>query len=125
MLISVPVSLGELVDKITILRIKARHLQGDALAHVQQELALLLQALEATGVSLDPALEAQLLEVNGQLWEIEDAIRDQERQRCFEQAFIDLARAVYRTNDRRAELKRQINERYGSTLIEQKSYSLY
>lgn len=125
MLISVPVSLGELVDKITILRIKARHLQGDALAHVQQELALLLQALEATGVSLDPALEAQLLEVNGQLWEIEDAIRDQERQRCFEQVFIDLARAVYRTNDRRAELKRQINERYGSTLIEQKSYSTY
>lgn len=125
MLISVPVSLGELVDKITILRIKARHLQGDALAHVQQELALLQQALEATGVSLDPALEAQLLEVNGQLWEIEDAIRDQERQRCFEQVFIDLARAVYRTNDRRAELKRQINERYGSTLIEQKSYSLY
>ena len=125
MLISVPVSLGELVDKITILRIKARHLQGDALAHVQQELALLQQALEATGVSLDPALEAQLLEVNGQLWEIEDAIRDQERQRCFEQVFIDLARAVYRTNDRRAELKRQINERYGSTLIEQKSYSTY
>ncbi len=125
MLISVPVSLGELVDKITILRIKARHLQGDALAHVQQELALLLQALEETGVRLDPALEAQLLEVNGQLWEIEDAIRDQERQRCFEQVFIDLARAVYRTNDRRAELKRQINERYGSTLIEQKSYSLY
>lgn len=125
MLISVPVSLGELVDKITILRIKARHLQGDALGHVQQELTLLLQALEATGVSLDPALEAQLLEVNGQLWEIEDAIRDQERQRCFEQLFIDLARAVYRTNDRRAELKRQINERYGSTLIEQKSYSLY
>ena len=125
MLISVPVSLGELVDKITILRIKARHLQGDALGHVQQELTLLLQALEATGVSLDPALEAQLLEVNAQLWEIEDAIRDQERQRCFEQLFIDLARAVYRTNDRRAELKRQINERYGSTLIEQKSYSLY
>ncbi|MFM7434742.1 MAG: DUF6165 family protein [Vulcanococcus sp.] len=125
MLISVPVSLGELVDKITILRIKARHLQGDALGHVQQELALLLQALEATGVSLDPALEAQLLEVNGQLWEIEDAIRDQERQRCFEQLFIDLARAVYRTNDRRAALKREINERYGSTLIEQKSYSLY
>ncbi len=125
MLISIPVSLGELVDKITILRIKARHLQGDALAHVQQELALLQQALEATGVSLDPALEAQLLEVNGQLWEIEDAIRDQERQRCFEQVFIDLARAVYRTNDRRAELKRQINERYGSTLIEQKSYSTY
>ncbi|MFM8966941.1 MAG: DUF6165 family protein [Vulcanococcus sp.] len=125
MLISVPVSLGELVDKITILRIKARHLQGDALGHVQQELTLLVQALEATGVSLDPALEAQLLEVNGQLWEIEDAIRDQERQRCFEQPFIDLARAVYRTNDRRAELKRQINERYGSTLIEQKSYSAY
>ena len=125
MLISIPVSLGELVDKITILQIKALHLRGEALGHVQQELALLQQALQSTGVALDPALEAQLLEVNGQLWEIEDAIREQERQRCFEQAFIELARAVYRTNDRRAELKRQINQRYGSTLVEQKSYSAY
>lgn len=125
MLISIPVSLGELVDKITILRIKARHLQESALAHVQQELQLLQQALDATGVALDPTLEAQLLEVNAELWNIEDAIRDQERQRSFEQPFIDLARAVYRTNDRRAALKREINERYGSTLIEQKSYSLY
>ena len=125
MLISIPVSLGELVDKITILRIKTRHLQGDALGHVQQELALLQQALAATGVALDPALDAQLLEVNAQLWEIEDAIREQERQGCFEQAFIELARSVYRTNDRRAAIKREINERYGSTLIEQKSYSLY
>ena len=125
MLISIPVSLGELVDKITILQIKARHLRGEALGHVQQELALLQQALQSTGVALDPAFEVQLLEVNGQLWEIEDAIREQERQRCFEQAFIDLARAVYRTNDRRAELKRQINQRYGSTLVEQKSYSAY
>ena len=82
MLISIPVSLGELVDKITILQIKARHLRGEALGHVQQELALLQQALQSTGVALDPAFEAQLLEVNGQLWEIEDAIREQERQRC-------------------------------------------
>jgi len=125
MLISIPVSLGELVDKITILQIKSRHLQGDALGHVQRELQLLEAALAATGVALDPALEAQLLEVNGQLWEIEDAIREQERQRRFEQAFIELARSVYRTNDRRADLKRQINQRYGSTLIEQKSYSAY
>jgi hypothetical protein len=125
MLISIPVSLGELVDKITILQIKANHLQGDALGHVQRELQLLEGALAATGVALDPALEAQLLEVNGQLWEIEDAIREQERQRRFEQAFIELARSVYRTNDRRADLKRQINQRYGSTLIEQKSYSAY
>jgi hypothetical protein len=125
MLISIPVSLGELVDKITILQIKAKHLQGDALGHVQRELQLLEAALAATGVALDPALEAQLLEVNGQLWEIEDAIREQERQRRFEQAFIELARSVYRTNDRRADLKRQINQRYGSTLIEQKSYSAY
>ena len=121
----IPVSWGELLDKITILQIKAKHLQGDALGHVQRELQLLEAALAATGVALDPALEAQLLEVNGQLWEIEDAIREQERQRRFEQAFIELARSVYRTNDRRADLKRQINQRYGSTLIEQKSYSAY
>jgi len=125
MLISIPVSLGELVDKITILQIKARHLQGDALGHVNGELQLLQEALRAAGVDLDPALQAELLEVNSQLWQIEDAIREQERQRCFEQPFIDLARAVYRTNDRRAAIKRTINERYGSTLIEQKSYSAY
>jgi len=125
MLISIPVSLGELVDKITILKIKARHLQGPGLAHVHQELELLQQALQVMEVAMDPMLEAQLLEVNGELWQIEDAIRDQERKRCFDQQFIDLARSVYRTNDRRAAIKREINERYGSTLIEQKSYNTY
>ena len=74
---------------------------------------------------MDPMLEAQLLEVNGELWQIEDAIRDQERKRCFDQQFIELARSVYRTNDRRAAIKREINERYGSTLIEQKLYGAY
>ena len=125
MLISIPVSLGELVDKITILQIKAEHLEAEALAHVSEELALLQQALAAAAVDLDAALEAELLAVNRRLWQIEDAIRDQERRACFDAAFIDLARAVYRTNDQRAALKRQINERYGSTLIEQKSYSAY
>jgi hypothetical protein len=125
MLISIPVSLGELVDKITILKIKARHLQGPGLAHVHQELELLQQALQVMEVAMDPMLEAQLLEVNGDLWQIEDAIRDQERKRCFDQQFIELARSVYRTNDRRAAIKRKINERYGSTLIEQKSYTTY
>ena len=125
MLISIPVSLGELVDKITILQIKAEHLEAEALAHVSEELALLQQALAAAAVDLDAALEAELLAVNRRLWQIEDAIRDQERRACFDATFIDLARAVYRTNDQRAALKRQINERYGSTLIEQKSYSAY
>jgi hypothetical protein len=125
MLISIPVSLGELVDKITILKIKARHLQGPGLAHVHQELELLQQALQVMEVAMDPMLDAQLLEVNGDLWQIEDAIRDQERKRCFDQQFIELARSVYRTNDRRAAIKREINERYGSTLIEQKSYTTY
>jgi len=125
MLISIPVSLGELVDKVTILQIKARHLQGPGLAHVHQELELLQQALKATELAIDPMLEAQLLEVNGELWQIEDAIRDQERKRCFDQQFIELARSVYRTNDRRAAIKREINERYGSTLIEQKLYGAY
>ena len=125
MLISIPVSLGELVDKITILQIKAEHLEAEALAHVSEELALLQQALAAAAVDLDAALEAELLAVNRRLWQIEDAIRDQERRACFDAAFIDLARAVYRTNDQRAALKRQINELYGSTLIEQKSYSAY
>ena len=125
MLISIPVSLGELIDKITILEIKARHVHGDALVHVEKELSLLQQSLEATEIALDPALKAELLEVNSQLWQIEDSIRDQERQGCFERTFIELARAVYRTNDRRAEIKRRMNERYGSTLVEQKLYQAY
>jgi Family of unknown function (DUF6165) len=121
----VPVSLGELLDKITILEIKAERLEGPAVANVRKELELLNAVLADADLSPDPALVEQLREVNRSLWTIEDEIREQERRGDFGPAFISLARAVYRTNDRRAGLKRSLNERHGSALIEEKSYSDY
>jgi hypothetical protein len=121
----IPVSVGELIDKITILEIKQAHLQGEALAHVERELKLLQQVAEAAGLQPDPVLLQELRQVNRALWEIEDAIRDHERRADFDERFIGLARSVYRTNDRRAELKRTLNARHGSALVEEKSYTPY
>ena len=123
MLIQIPVSLGELVDKITILSIKTRHLSGDALVNVQRELALLEGVLRSCGADLHPEERAALQAVNEELWRIEDAIRLEESKQCFGAAFIGLARSVYQRNDERAALKRAINERHGSTLVEEKSYT--
>ena len=123
MLIQIPVSLGELVDKITILSIKTRHLSGDALVNVQRELALLEGVLRSCGADLHPEERAGLQAVNEELWRIEDAIRLEESKQCFGAAFIALARSDYQRNDERAALKRAINERHGSTLVEEKSYT--
>jgi len=128
MSIKVEVSWGELVDKITILQIKAERIQDAAkVANVRRE----LQALDAErrqALALDPGaagLERQLKEVNEALWDIEDEIRDCERRKDFGPRFIELARAVYVTNDRRSLVKRQLNELLGSSLIEEKSYQAY
>lgn len=120
-----PVSLGELIDKITILRIKADHLSGAALAHVTTELNALQATLDALDLAVDPGLIRRLEEVNRDLWQIEDAIRDKERAQDFGETFIRLARWVYQQNDRRAAIKREINLGYGSALVEEKSYSAY
>ncbi|MFM8937000.1 MAG: DUF6165 family protein [Vulcanococcus sp.] len=120
-----PISLGELVDKITILEIKSQHLQGAALDNVRTELRALTTTLQDLNVSMDPRLIAELQAVNSALWQIEEAIRDQERQQLFGDTFIQLARSVYKQNDQRAALKKQINIRYGSALIEEKSYQGY
>ena len=122
MLIQIPFSVGELVDKITILNIKARRLNGVALDHVLQELDLLEKALNESGVELKRQEREELEEVNEKLWRIEEAIRDQEAKQSFGADFIALARSVYQRNDERAALKRAINYRCGSTLIEEKSY---
>lgn len=127
MAVTIPVAAGELVDKITILRVKAERIDPAKRANVAKELAL-LEAVAARELPPSPDLENltdELQAVNAALWHIEEGKRDCERRADFGPGFIDLARAVYRTNDRRAALKREINERYGSTLIEQKSYSLY
>jgi hypothetical protein len=126
--ILIPISPGELLDKITILEIKSERIANAAkLRHVRDELAALRAAGEpawATSESLW-LLTAELRAVNEALWEIEDAIRLCERDQDFGSRFIDLARSVYRQNDQRAALKRRINELLGSELVEEKDYQAY
>jgi hypothetical protein len=123
--IRIPVSIGELVDKITILEIKLEQLQGKALQNVERELDLLQEVLAATGLVIEPELGRELAAINRSLWQIEDDIRELERLGSFGAEFIDLARSVYRSNDRRAQLKRQINLRHGSLIVEEKGYAPY
>ncbi|MBB4006819.1 DUF6165 family protein [Allorhizobium taibaishanense] len=126
-MIEVPVSWGELIDKITILQIKAERITDETKrANVERELSLLNERLapvaDHQGVI---AITRDLRAVNTALWEIEDDIRDCERDGDFGPRFVSLARSVYVTNDRRAELKRQINVELGSAIIEEKSYKPY
>ncbi|MCA9183774.1 MAG: hypothetical protein KDA51_20070 [Planctomycetales bacterium] len=124
----VPVSFGELVDKITILEIKrARIVDPSKRAHVEVERQALEAALDASGIdqSRISALRSSLKSVNERLWQIEDEIRDCERQQDFSARFVALARSVYRENDRRAALKREINGLLDSPLHEEKSYRPY
>ena len=123
--VQIPVSVGELVDKITILQIKANRFSGEALANVQRELALLEGVLAGCGVDLPSQLFDALSGINQQLWAIEDAIREQEANGCFDDRFIELARSVYRCNDQRFALKRQINTATDSLLREEKGYAAY
>ena len=126
--LQVEVSAGELVDKITILEIKAERIADPVkLANVHRE----LRSLTATRREALPSsqeldeLTAELRRINERLWEIEDDIRDCERESDFGERFIELARAVYRANDRRAGAKRSINELLGSELVEEKDYADY
>ncbi|HLS80136.1 MAG TPA: DUF6165 family protein [Steroidobacter sp.] len=126
--IRVPISPGELIDKITILQIKSERItDAQKVANVRTELALLEETWRnSPGSTVDIDAEwAALRRINEKLWDIEDRIRDKERARSFDQEFIDLARAVYMTNDERAAVKREINTRLGSTIVEEKSYAKY
>ena len=128
MSIMAPISAGELVDKITILRNKARRIGDPAKeANVRRELAL-LEAIADQALPKSPELErltAELAEVNIALWDIEDGKRDCERRGDFGDRFVQLARSVYVENDRRAAIKRAINEAAGSDIVEEKSYRSY
>jgi len=126
--ILVPISPGELLDKITILRIKqVRILDAAKLANVKLELALLEQTWRDSGCAAREvaADERALQEVNERLWDIEDRIRDKEAKQSFDRDFIELARAVYVCNDERAAIKKRVNIQLGSRLIEEKSYRQY
>ena len=124
----VPISWGELFDKITILQIKFENLTSeDALKNVDREFKQ-LRAIFNENFSADMEanrLEAELKQINQQLWDIEDKIRDKERNGSFDNEFIQLARSVYITNDERSRIKRRINDVFGSELFEEKSYSEY
>lgn len=126
--ILVPVSPGELLDKITILRIKVARMQDAVkLANVKLELSLLEQTWRESGFAAQEvsADEHALQNVNERLWDIEDRIRDKEAKQSFDRDFIELARAVYVSNDERAAIKKRINSQLGSRLVEEKSYKQY
>ena len=127
MLINTPISLGELVDKISILIIKQKNITDETkLDHVKKELDFLQKTLMnyVQQEDINNYLE-NLININSKLWNIEDDIRECERKKLFDQSFIDLARSVYFTNDERAKLKNDINKTFGSELVEVKSYEEY
>ena len=127
MLINTPISLGELVDKISILIIKQKNITNETkLDHVKKELDFLQKTLMnyVQQEEINNHLE-NLININSKLWNIEDDIRECERKKLFDQTFIDLARSVYFTNDERAKVKNDINKIFGSELVEVKSYEEY
>jgi uncharacterized protein DUF6165 len=128
MKLMVEVAPGELIDKITILEIKLKNIEDEAkLANVRREYEILMDTYRANIEETDAlrTLVDELRDANAKLWNIEDDIRDLERAKDFGDAFIALARSVYRSNDRRAAMKREINELLNSTIIEEKSYAEY
>jgi len=128
MIIKVEISYGEFLDKLSILEIKSERIRDPAkLENINRELGLLRDLWAADPkAAVDIQTEwGQLKAINEKLWDIEDDIRDRERARCFDEKFIRLARAVYYTNDERAEVKRRLNEKLGSALVEEKSYADY
>lgn len=126
--IHVPISPGELIDKITILQIKSDRMTDPAkVANVRIELGLLQSTWQSSPHAAQDIQKewAELRRINESLWDIEDRIRDLERDQRFDRDFIELARAVYITNDARASVKRTINTRLGSRIVEEKSYAKY
>ena len=124
----IPISWGELFDKLTILQIKLNNLRDrDALRNVKIEHDQLFVIYNSNFLEDKKAklFIADLKQINEKLWDIEDKIRDKERKKIFDEEFIELARNVYFTNDKRSRIKRKINEVFGSIIIEEKSYSKY
>jgi hypothetical protein len=127
MLINTPISLGELVDKISILIVKQKNIDDqNKLIQVNKELKFLQETLikYVNKNEIQNHLD-NLIDINSKLWVIEDDIRECERKKKFDQKFIELARSVYFTNDNRAKIKLQINNSFGSELVEVKSYEEY
>ena len=127
MLVNIPISVGELVDKISILIVKQKNITDqNKLNQVNKELGYLQKTLtdHITNEKIEIFLN-RLIDINSKLWIIEDDIRSCERRKQFDQKFIELARSVYFTNDKRADIKLDINQKFGSDLVEVKSYDRY
>ena len=124
MKITIPISLGELYDKISILEIKQENISDlEKISNINKELLELKILSDQYPIDSNDYL--QLVEVNKRIWDIEDGIREEERNKDWGEDFIKFARAIYFTNDKRAEIKKQINTSYGSEIIEEKSYAKY
>jgi hypothetical protein len=125
MSLTIPVSFGELIDKITILEIKSERISNlEALRNIEKELEA-LKKIRNKYIEIDPRLVSDLKMVNTEIWEVEDELRLCEKEKMFDERFVGMARSVYMFNDRRASLKKQINMRYNSEIKEEKSYSTY
>ena len=120
-----PISIGELIDKITILEIKQIYMTGIKLKNINKEMKLLKNILQDKNLEINIDLVENLKKINKKLWEIEDNIRIKESNQEFDEEFIKLARSVYIENDKRASIKKEINQKYNSDLVEEKSYKNY
>ena len=123
--IYVPISVGELIDKITILEIKKKYMSGKKMKNVNNELESLQVILHNEKLEVDQNLYLKLKKINSSLWKIEDKIRIKESLKEFDEDFIELARSVYKINDERSLIKREINLKYNSGIVEEKSYEKY
>ena len=121
-MLKIPVSLGELVDKITILKIKLKFLSGQRKANVKNEYDLLNNELRNSSIIIREDLIADLQMTNQKLWELEDKIRVKELNNDFKEDFVELARNIYKLNDKRYEIKNKINKKYNSIIFEEKIY---
>ena len=127
MIVNIPISLGELIDKISILLIKEKNISDEKkLSKIREELSLLKKTLNhiINDNNIKNYLN-KLVEINTKLWKIEDDIRDCERSKKFDKIFIDLSRSVYITNDKRSQIKNEINKKFDSAIVEVKSYKQY
>ena len=124
-MLKIPVSIGELADKITILTIKLKFLKGHRKANVKNEIDLLNEELRQSSITIEDHLMAELQMINQKLWNVEDEIRIKELNNDFDKDFVTLARSIYKLNDQRSEIKKKINKKYNSKIFEEKIYKKY
>ena len=124
-MLKIPVSIGELADKITILTIKLKFLKGHRKDNVKNEFDLLNEELRQSSITIEDHLMAELQMINQKLWNVEDEIRIKELNNDFDKDFVTLARSIYKVNDKRSEIKKKINKKYNSIIFEEKIYEKY